>query len=176
MLINDILNNPILGDYRCNDCEENGIGVSFHADIQREDYVIIKIDHYFNKEIHPNPDGNDCLVVQKCGDNRYKLYLIELKSIESLKSYSLEQIRKKFQNCFDIFMSDKFRSYFYDLNHDFASIQLIFISNTKEQMQRIDKKQKNTRLDSLLALPPCRFGNKLYGIEFQEPYPTIMPC
>ena len=178
MLIDDILSNPNLADYRCNDCEENGVGVSFHADIQLTDYVILKIDDYFNRTI-PNPNtpaGNDCLIVQLCQDNRYKLYLIELKNIENLRSYSLKQIREKFQNCFDIFMSDKFRSYFYDLNYDFTSIELIFVSNTREQMSRVDKKQKNTRLDSLLAQPPCRFANKLYGITFQEPYPTIMPC
>ena len=34
MLIQDILNNPVLSNYVCNDCEENGVGVSVHADIQ----------------------------------------------------------------------------------------------------------------------------------------------
>ena len=178
MLIQDILDNPVLSNYICNDCEENGVGVSVHADIQAHQYVVIKVDDYFNKEIHPNPAGNDCLIIQHCQDNQYKLYLIELKNIQNLQSQPLSHIRNKFQNCFDIFMSDKFRPYFYDLNHIFSSIQLIFVSTTSEQQNRIsiDKKQKNTRLDSLLALRPCRFANKLYAISFEEPFPTIMPC
>ena len=178
MLIQDILNNPVLSNYFCNDCEENGVGVSIHADIDKERYVIIKIDDYFNKEIHPNPAGNDCLIVQRCEDNRYKLYLIELKNIQNLHGQSPTHIREKFQNCFDIFMSDKFRPYFYDTGYEFSSIQLIFVSTTSEQQNRVspDKKQKNTRLDSLLAQRPCRFANRLYGISFEEPYPTIMPC
>ncbi len=155
MLIDDILNNPILSKYRCADCEENGIGVSFHANIKREDYTIIKVDDYFNKEISPNPAGNDCLVIQKCHDNKYKLYLIELKNIQNLGGQSLSRIRDKFQNCFDIVMSDKFREHFYNENYEFSSIELIFISNTIEHQQRIDKKQKNTRIDLLIALPPC---------------------
>ena len=110
------MNNPVLSQYLCNDCEENGIGVSVHSDIQQGDYVIIKVDDYFNKEIHPNPAGNDCLIVQRCVDNRYKVYLIELKNIQTLRHYDLSHIRDKFQNCFDILMSDKFRSYFYDPN------------------------------------------------------------
>jgi hypothetical protein len=178
MLIQDIMNNPVLSNYFCNDCEENGVGVSVHPAIERVHYVIIKIDDYFNKEILPNPAGNDCLIVQYCQDDRYKLYLIELKNIQDLHRQSPTHIRAKFQNCFDVFMSDKFRHHFYDTRYEFSAIQLVFVSTTSEQQNRIspDKKQKNTRLDSLLAQRPCRFANKLYGISFEEPYPTIMPC
>jgi hypothetical protein len=73
-------------------------------------------------------------------------------------------------------MSDQFRAYFYDLTYEY-SIQLFFVSNVVEQKYRnFDKKQKNTRLDSLLALPPCRFANKRYGIELYEPFPMVNPC
>ena len=78
MLLQKISEDAKLTPYLCDDCEENGVGISFHSAIQKTDYVIIKIDKYFNKNIHPNPAGIDCLVVQKCADNRYKLYLIEL--------------------------------------------------------------------------------------------------
>jgi hypothetical protein len=176
MLLQKILEDTKLIPYLCDDCEENGIGISFHSDIQKKDYTVIKIDTYFNKNLHPNPAGNDCLIVQKCADNRYKLYLIELKNIETIRNESLMQIRDKFQNCFDVFMSDEFRTYFYDLAYEY-SIQLLFVSNLVEQRNRIsDKKQKNTRLDSLLALPPCRFANKRYGIELYEPFPIVTPC
>ncbi len=174
MLIQNLLNHPELTNFLCKECRENEVGVKFSEVVNTADYIIIKIDDYFNKTIHPNPAGVDCLIVQKCQNNDYKLYIVELKNIEKLGD--MRQIRDKFKNCFDIFMSDKFRYYFYDLNINFTSIQLIFVSTTGENKNRKDKFQKNTRLDALLAMRPCRFANKLYAISFEEPDPLVVPC
>jgi predicted ATPase len=38
------------------------------------------------------------------------------------------------------------------------------------------KFQKNTRLDALLAMRPCRFANKFHAISFEEPDPLVVPC
>lgn len=114
MLIHHLSNHPELTDFLCTDCRENNVGVNFSQSISPSDYVIIKIDSYFNRMIHPTPAGVDCLIVQKCQNNDYKLYIVELKNIEKLRD--INHIREKFQNCFDIFMSDKFR--------DFSMIQV----------------------------------------------------
>jgi hypothetical protein len=174
MLLQNLLNHPELTDFLCSECRENEVGVRFSEAVNASDYVIIKIDDYFNKTIHPNPKGNDCLIVQKCQNSDYKLYIVELKNIEKLKD--IRQIRDKFQNCFDLFMSDKFRDFFYDSTINFTSIQLIFVSTTSENKSRKDKFQKNTRLDALLAMRPCRFANKLYAPSFEEPDPLVTPC
>ena len=175
MLIHHLSTDQALTDFLCADCRENNVGVNFSATISPSDYVVIKIDSYFNKMIKPkNPAGIDCLIVQKCQDDNYKLYLVELKNIEQLRD--IKHIRLKFQNCFDIFMSDKFRPYFYDETINFTSIQLVFVSTTHENKSRKDKLQKNTRLDALLSLRPCRFANRLYAISFEEPDPLIVPC
>ena len=172
MLVKAIQSEPILNQYIEPTCAENDVGVSFDPSVKEADYVIIKVDKYFNKQIVPNPRGNDCLIVQRCADNRYKLYLIELKNIEELKGgKQFTHIRDKFQNCFDILMSDNFRPLFYDENYQFSSIQLYFVTNLVK-----DKKQKNTKLDALLALKPCHFANRRFAINPREPFPMITPC
>lgn len=174
MLIHHLSNHPELTDFLCTDCRENNVGVNFSQSISPSDYVIIKIDSYFNRMIHPTPAGVDCLIVQKCQNNDYKLYIVELKNIEKLRD--INHIREKFQNCFDIFMSDKFRDFFYDSSVNFTSIQLIFVSTTSENKIRKDRFQKNTRLDALLALRPCRFANKFHAISYEEPDPLVVSC
>jgi hypothetical protein len=177
MLIHNLLNHQELVDFLCAECRENNVGVNFSAAISPSDYLIIRIDAYFQQHLRERiPAGIDCLIVQRCANNDYKLYLVELKKIADLGGHNLNHIRSKFQNCFDVFMSDKFRDYFYDLNINFTSIQLIFVSTTNENKNRKDKFQKNTRLDALLAMRPCRFANKLYAISFEEPDPLVMPC
>lgn len=172
MLLEAIHAEPTLNHYIRPTCSENNVGVSFDPSVSATDYLIIKVDDYFNRNIVPNPRGNDCLIVQRCADNRYKLYLIELKNIDRLRGgEEFKHIRDKFQNCFDILMSDRFRSLFYDENHQFSSIQLYFVSNLVKV-----KKQKNTKLDALLALKPCHFANKRYAISHSEPFPMITPC
>ena len=177
MLIDLIKNHQVLLPFYENECEENGIAIDIHPDVDRTSILIIKIDKYFNKTIHPNPSGPDCLVVQRCNDSKFRIFIVELKDIEDLKSYSLSKIREKFQNCLNIFMSDAFRDCFYSGDCEITSISLVFISSTKEQQRRgVDKKQKNTRLDTLLALPPCKFADRRYYIDFKEPNPLIFPC
>jgi hypothetical protein len=172
MLLEAIQSQPILSQYIESTCAENDVGVSFDPSVKEADYLIIKVDRYFNKNIVPNPRGNDCLIVQRCTGNRYKLYLIELKNIEELRGgKQFSHIRDKFQNCFDILLSDHFRSLFYDENYQLSSIQLYFVSNLIK-----DKKQKNTKLDALLALKPCHFANRRYAINPSEAFPLIKPC
>ena len=174
MLLEKIKSEPLLSYYIRPTCDENDVGVSFDPSVLTDDYLIIKVDEYFQSAIRSNtPRGIDCLIIQKCVDNQYKLYLIELKNIKELNSGEgvIKHIYDKFQNCFDILISDHFRSLFYDETYQFSDIKLYFISNLKK-----DKKQKNTRLDTLLSYKPCRFANRRYGISISEPYPMITPC
>jgi hypothetical protein len=106
MLITALQNEPTLNNFLKNRCEEEKekMSIAFDPSVPEADYVIIKVDDYFNKTIHPNPNGIDCLIVQKCTDNRYKLYLIELKNIKEIVGGTdfRENIIRKFQNTFHI--------------------------------------------------------------------------
>lgn len=179
MMIDEIRSDANLRNFICADCKENGVGITVHASVDPKDYVIVKADAYLQAEFNPAaPKGPDCLIVQRCSDGTFRIFIVELKNIKDLGSYSLTDIRQKFQNCFDIIMSDKKRSIFYNTQYEITSIHLIFISNTREHLRREgdDKKQKNTRLDSLLAQRPCRFANKYYSLMFRPPNPIIGSC
>jgi hypothetical protein len=173
MLIQKIQGDPILSKFLCDDCEENGVGISIGTEVQREDFIIIRVDEFYNKTVPKTPKSPDCLIIQHCEDNRFVLYLIELKAIARIQSESLSDIRDKFQNCLSDFMSNRFREYFYDTDYDF-SIRLIFVSDPEERSA--DRKTEPSRLDHLLALRPCRFANRGYLIEHKTPNPIIQPC
>ncbi|MCU0470511.1 MAG: hypothetical protein MUF58_18125 [Arcicella sp.] len=174
MLIQKIQEDPILSKFLCDDCEENGVGINIGTEVKRDDFIIIRVDEFYNKTVHDDsrPKSPDCLIIQHCGNNRFVLYLIELKAIKSLKTENMGDIRDKFQNCFSDFMSDRFREYFYNTDYEFV-IKLYFISDPRET--KIDK-GKATRMDSLLALRQPRFANRIYPIKPKNPNPIIQPC
>ncbi|MDZ7898978.1 MAG: hypothetical protein U5N85_13270 [Arcicella sp.] len=172
MLIQKIQEDPVLSKFLCDDCEENGVGINIGSEVRKEDFIIIRVDEFYNKLVPKPPKSPDCLIIQYCGENRFVLYLIELKNIKSLKTENMGDIRDKFQNCFSDFMSDRFREYFYDTDYEFV-IKLYFISDPKET--KIDK-GKATRMDSLLALRQPRFANRIYPIKHKNPNPIIQPC
>ncbi|PWK28621.1 hypothetical protein LV89_00825 [Arcicella aurantiaca] len=174
MLIQRIQEDPILSKFLCDDCTENGVGVNVSPLVKKEDYIIIRVDEYYNSNlVHNPPKSPDCLIIQHCEGEKFVLYLVELKAIETLKTEKLSDIRDKFQNCFDDFMSDRFRDYFYDIAYEF-SIKLLFISNPSESKK--DNKSKPTRMDSLLSQRPCKFANRPYLLEHRLPNPVIQPC
>jgi hypothetical protein len=175
MLIQRIQEDPILSKFLCDDCEEHGVGINVSEAVKRDDFIIIKVDEYYkiHEKSNNRPKSPDCLIIQHCGENRFVLYLIELKDIESLKTERLSDIRDKFQNCFSDFMSDRFREYFYDTDYEFT-IKVFFISDPREG--KVDRKSQSTRMDNLLALKQPYFANRVYPIKPKLPNPTIQPC
>ncbi len=162
MLIQRIQEDPILSNFLCDDCTENGVGVNVSPLVRKEDYIIIRVDEYYNSNlVHNPPKSPDCLIIQHCEGDKFVLYLVELKAIETLKTERLSDIRDKFQNCFD------------DISYEF-SIKLLFISNPSESKK--DNKGKPTRMDSLLSQRPCKFANRPYLLEHRLPNPVIQPC
>ena len=173
MLIKRIQEDPILSEFLCDDCEERGVGINVSTDVKRDDYIIIRVDDFYNKLVPHPPKSPDCLIIQHCGENKFVLHIIELKSSESLSTEVLNEIAEKFQNCFSDFMSDRFRDYFYDTDYEF-SIRLFLISNHKERPN--DKKTEPSRLDRLLTLKAFRFANRGYLLQHKTPNPIIKPC
>jgi hypothetical protein len=55
--------------------------------------------------------------------------------------------------------------------YQFTSIEPYFVSNLIK-----DKKQKNSKLDALLAMRPFRYADRRYGLKLGEPSPLITPC
>ena len=80
----------------------------------------------------PSPDtpkSPDCLIVQKCANEQYKIYVVELRNVKSQKNKYIDRsgIRAKFETCLLDFMSDRFRPYFYDERYQFK-LHLILVA------------------------------------------------
>jgi uncharacterized protein YlaI len=54
MLIKRIQEDPILSEFICDDCEENGVGINVSKDVNRSSFIIIRVDEFYNKTIHDN--------------------------------------------------------------------------------------------------------------------------
>ena len=56
MLIKRIQEDPILSKFICEDCVENGVGTNVSENVNRDDFIIIKVDEYY--KIHEKSIGD----------------------------------------------------------------------------------------------------------------------
>ncbi|GEM_PF-1895617 len=105
-----IKNDSRLKNFVINECKENQSSIIFSNDIPKDDILIIKVDKFYNNlHLSETPKSPDCLIVIACKSRGYGLFLVELKS----KTFKADEIIKKFENCFNDFIKQRFREYFY---------------------------------------------------------------
>jgi len=175
--LEELRNDPILRNFLCYECQENGIAIEVSDQVSADNLIIIRVDEFYNslKMGNETPPSPDCLIVQYCRDNQYVIYVVELKNVGDLKNEPLNGIRSQFETCLLDFMSDRFRQYFYNPSYNFAnSLNLLFISLPREA--KSNSKDRTTRLDNLLAMSPIPFANRKYVIKHKVPNPVIQPC
>lgn len=174
--LEDLRNDVVLRKFLCAECQENGVAIEISEAVDASSLVILRVDSYYNSlDLAQTPPSPDCLIVQHCANNQYVVYVVELKNVGNLKNEKLSEIRNQFETCLLDFMSNRFRKYFYNPDYNFTnSIHLLFISQPREAKNT--SRDRTTRLDSLLALPPISFGNRKYLIKYKVPNPTIQPC
>lgn len=172
MLINDLRNDPLLIGHLSETCCENDVCVDFDPAIPREDYLIVKVDSFYNANV-PNPDtpkSPDCLIVQRCAAGHFHVHVVELKNVKYQSSLDLDDLWEKFHNCLTNFMSDRFRPHFYNENYDFK-LRLYLVAGRVR-----DTYAKNFKFDFLLAMRPLQFANRPVGIQGENPNPLIRAC
>ncbi|MEL6717636.1 MAG: hypothetical protein AAFO82_17670 [Bacteroidota bacterium] len=174
MLITQLKNDENLQNFIIDNCCENEVCIEIDDEIDAEDYLVIKLDEYYQENVKsPNtPKSPDCLIVQICEDERYKVFVVELKNVKSQNNSHLSRssIREKFETCLLNFTSDRFRPYFYDERNQFQ-LHLILVAG------KVDKeKMKTFEFDFLLTIRPLSFANKRYAIQGKNPNPLIRPC
>ena len=181
MLIEIIKKNPILSLSLRPDCKEHDVCVEVDSSVSTEDYLIIDVDHYY-KSLHleKTPASPDCLIIQKCADNTFSIYVVELKDIKAKESLPKENTREKFETCLNDFMRGRFRSIFYETEYEIGRVALYLVTDLYNQLSNADRqrKTKNTKLDALLAMntKPYYFHGKRYAIRHEWPNPLIKPC
>jgi len=86
-----ILDNPELWSLCRSTCFENEIGIDFCEKLTKdletglfEKIMILKIDAYYHpSKMAKPPRSIDCLIIVKCIDACYELYLVELRNVVS---------------------------------------------------------------------------------------------
>lgn len=130
-------------------CEENNICVVIDERIAKDDYVVIKVDTYYNSlGLGNTPAAPDCLIIQKCAEGVYAFTIVELKNINTSKALNLKNIKAKFINCLDIFMSKDFATYF---DRDYKRMHLLFVSKVNPYQDH-DDHLRNLKIKSLMVL------------------------
>jgi hypothetical protein len=173
MLLQKIKEDPRLVAFIETSCEENGISVSMDTRILESEYVIIKVDNYYNSlGLNPTPPSVDCLILQTCQQNEYALTIIELKDIDQTQRFRVDNVIGKFKTCFDDFITVRFREFF-DNDRYYSRIKLYFVSKIDIYgSSNIDSSIKMR----LLRDARIKFRGKRIPIEPRLPSPIITPC
>lgn len=171
-MIDKIKNTEALKPFITHECEENKISVNMTDDIPQNNYLVIKVDKYYNSQrLSDTPPSVDCLVLLKCTDNRYVLYLVELKRFKKARGLKKDSIQGKFKTTIDDFMSTTFKDIFHSERFPIKDIHLYLVTNRYKKPHR-----GTTRLDLLLDIKPFEFRGKLYQISHKLPNPLIKNC
>ncbi len=178
MLLQLLRSDPLIAQYIDVSCSENGISAEIDKTISTDNLLIIKVDRYYNSEV-PNPSPSpDCLVILKCADNNYRIFIIELKDVNGPEGFTVENVKDKFITCLDDFMSGRFGNFFHDPAYNYEEIKLLFITDPYNFRGNPGKqlRMRGHKLDALIAQRIPRYFNKHLFIEYRVPNPTIKNC
>lgn len=167
-MLQRIKNNSVLAQFIEEECCENGVCVTFDRDIDRESYIIIKVDKYYNSlTIEDRPASVDCLIIRKCEKSGFGLTLVELKSNKNSKNIDLSNIKEKYHTTLYDFIEKRFKE---ELRVAFNDVKLYFVSNIE-----LYRRDLGLKMDVLINTR-FRYSGKTLMIHPMMPNPTIKKC
>jgi hypothetical protein len=167
-MIEKIYNTAALQPFLHKDCCENEVCVTFDEALLLENYVVIKVDDYYNSlHLEKTPPSPDCLIVRKCENEGFGLTIVELKAISTAQNFDLANMKNKFSTCIDDFIGDKFNDL---LLQDYKDIKLYFVSNIE-----VYKRDLGLKLEILINTK-FEYNGKKHMIQARMPNPTIKRC
>lgn len=179
-MIDTLKNDAVISQYFCSECKENDVSIEIDKSIDKDDILIIKVDDYYNANVPlaTRPKSPDCLIIQRCSDNTYILYIVELKNIKNREGFTVKGIEEKFITCLDDFMSGRFANYFHNYSYNYKNINLFFISDPYGFKENPEKqmKMRGHKLDLLISIRIPKFFEKHLYIDHKIPNPKINNC
>jgi hypothetical protein len=167
-MINKVRSHQVLSNYIVDACCENGICVTFDDGIDPSDYVIVKVDNYYNSlKIMKRPPSVDCLIIKKCIKSGHGLALVELKKIDSGSRFTIDNVVGKFETTLNDFIKIRFRN---PLDQDYLDVKLYFVTK-----QEIYKRDLGLKME-VLQNKRIKFNNRRLMITPLMPTPTIKNC
>ena len=181
-MIEKILATPELTALLRDEVEENNVFVKLDADFYQDNgkldcqkIINLSVDSYYNSLRLPiTPPSPDNILVIKRGDNRFALYIIELKNVAKVSRLDEENIRCKYKTAVDDFMQDRFSDSFLkedvkitDFNIWIVCNRFSFLGKELTDEQYAKKVINNGVMEKLLLSKPYRFRGKISPITFQ---------
>lgn len=181
MLFDEILQTPELFALYRETCEENDICVNLE-NTNENNFLILKIDAFYSsKNMHNPPPSIDCLIIVKCTNESYNLYLFELKDVNSPQGIKIANIKAKFDTTINDFLSNRFKQLFdkYPIN----KIKLYLVSDPCQLEKRglspeeCERKMGTTVFKTIQNMKPFKYREKFTSIKPILPYQAkIIPC
>lgn len=174
-MIEAIASNPVLKALSKDEVKEHNAKVALDPDfylsngVLNNDVIInLAVDDFYNGlNLAATPPSIDNLVIIKRGQNKYSVYLIELKDVKKLSRICNEQIKGKFSTTINDFMLNKFKSEF-DIEHvKITDLNLWLVCNRFSFMNKTisdedyEKRIKNTVIEKIMMIPPFKYKGKI---------------
>ena len=169
-LLDKLRFHPMLSPYVMETCNDEGLCVTLDSGINPEDYVIIKVDGFYNGlNLGNTPPSPDCLIVLRCQSGGYSLHIVEFKDIQIAQRIKnkIENIEEKFNTCFNDFIKNRFKDFLYI---EFKDIKLYFVSKVS-----VHKRDISLTMEVLMGLR-IKYDSKSLMIRPSLPTPAIKKC
>lgn len=189
-MLDEIQNDPAIYSLIRNDCHENGIGINFCDElfeageyIDPDKLVILKLDAFYDtKRMATPPKSPDYLIILRCPDNSYNLYVIELRNVSRTSGIPRADILEKFSTIVEDFFPNRFPNYFDTTSHKINNISFYLITDPYNlasrglNSQEIREYLTGTNLDAYSSMEPLIYNGLPILIEPKLPNPTLCRC
>lgn len=173
------------------ECFENDLGLVPDPALCMDDgfwnhtkVVALKVDAYYSTiNMATPPKSPDYVVVVKCQDNTFDLYVVELRNVARTRGVKRKDIEEKFATVFSDFLPNRFPHIF--LNSalgTFNAVRLYLVTDPLNLANRglsdleIKEYFRGTTLDAFGNMEPIKFLGRNLLIEPKLPNPTIVEC
>ena len=139
--------------------------------IDDESVVALAPDDYYNSlNLSDTPPSVDHLVTLACHESGFAHFLIEDKNVKSGKGIRTTNIYRKFKTTLEDFMTERFGRIFLDPAYPMRFIELYLVTNPL--LKRPREKERHTRLEQLLSMPPLKFREII--VQIKHSYPEVL--
>ena len=164
------------------ECCENNVKAIISDTITDENYVILDIDEYYRLIKRSNrgfklPPSIDCLILIKCSDGDYKLFIIELKNLTSNYNIQKGKIYRKFKTTISDFLKNRYPSTF-SFENNLKEFDLFLVTNLDHYSDNdtLSKRLNDPRLNFLNTIKPFEYNGFTRTIKAGLPNSVIQNC
>ncbi|ELK8484555.1 hypothetical protein RV034_000687 [Vibrio parahaemolyticus] len=186
MIISDLIECDLVRGAIVNKIEENSASVDIDVEyfsgdeIDLEKMLNLAVDDYYKAlKLGNTPKAIDNLVLINRGNNKFSIYLIELKDVNKLRRLCVDDIKEKYQTTINDFMINRYGESFNNDAYKLIDFNIWLVCNkfrfldSDISSEDYEKKIENTFIERLLMIKPFKYKNKLSQITPMYPRAQI---